>query len=517
MHTLTYVFATLLISIITTTNVVADTPTWSKDVAPVLFRHCVSCHHPSGIAPFSLTTFEDAATRAEMIADAVEHRSMPPYPADITYRRYAHERALSDEQIATVVAWAMGGAPSGDLLEAPAPPTPRSGPVLERPDLIVSMPTYTSRAINADVYRCFTMRTNESADRYIDMLEVVPGNASIVHHVLVFVDTSDVSERRDAIDPEPGYVGFGGVGSETAELIAVWAPGGEPYVFPRGFGQRLPKGARIIFQMHYPAGTAGETDATSIRMRFSAASFVRPVFISPVLNQGTMLNGPLRIPANTVRTFRQRYTVPADVSVFAVAPHMHLIGKSTKVWATTPAKDSIPLISIPHWDFHWQMAYTFPSLLKIPQGTQLHAEVVYDNTSDNPHNPSDPPRDVRQGEETTDEMILTFFFYTLYFPGDENIRLDVSTPTSVQVTPVTGGVSISPNPSSGACTVHLDEMPGPATIRVVDILGRVLVTTRVEASTGSMDVPLQIGDAGSYLVQIETAGVVHTAPLRIVR
>lgn len=496
----------------------AQTPTWSADVAPIVFKNCASCHREQGIAPFSLTTYGTAAEVADFMADAVEHRRMPPYPADITYRRYAHERTLTDAEIATVKAWAEAGAPSGDLSTAPDPPTFDDGPRLKQPDLTLTMPTYTSKAKDADVYRCFTMRTNEPTDRYVDMIEVVPGNASIVHHVLVFVDTTDVSERLDAADPEPGYPGFGGVGSESAELIAVWAPGGEPYSFPRGFGFRIPKGARVIMQVHYPAGTQGETDATSLRMRYSTALIVRPVLISPVLNQGNMLNGPLRIPANTTRLFRQRYTVPIDVSVFAVAPHMHLIGKSTKVWAMTPAKDSIPLISIPHWDFHWQMAYTFPTLLKIPQGTQLLSEVTYDNTSANEHNPSDPPRDVRQGEATTDEMILTFFFYTIYLPGDENIRLDApESPTSVSDATFADGLTVRPNPSTGQAILRLPASIETTTVTVVDMLGRSVFATTIDPSEADTDVSFRCTDVGSYVVRVQTSNVVHTLPLRIVR
>lgn len=518
MHHVTRTISILFIGIISTGTILASTPTWSAEVAPILFKNCTSCHREQGIAPFSLTTYGAAAEVADFIADAVTHRVMPPYPADISYRRYAHERTLTDAEIATIKAWADAGAPSGDLSTAPDPPTYNDGPRLQMPDLTLTMPTYTSTAKNADVYRCFTIPTNEPADRYVDMVEVVPGNASIVHHVLVYVDTTDVSERLDATDPEPGYPGFGGVGSESAELIGVWAPGGEPFSFPRGFGLRLPKGSRIILQVHYPRGTQGETDATSLRLRFSKALIVRPVLISPVLNQGNMLNGPLRIPANTIRTFQQRYTVPIDASVFAVAPHMHLIGKSTKVWAMTPANDSIPLISIPHWDFHWQMAYTFPTLLKIPQGTQLRSEVTYDNTSANEHNPSDPPKDVRQGEATTDEMILTFFFYTIYMPGDENIRLDTpGSPTSVADVEQAHGCRIRPNPTSGHAVLRVPAASETTTVTVVDMLGRSVMTTTVGASDVNSDVPFRCDNVGAYVVRVQTSNVVHTLPLRIVR
>jgi hypothetical protein len=457
-----------------------------------------------------------------MVNEAVITRSMPPYPADITYRRYAHERALSVQEITTISEWVAMGSPAGNLAEAPPVPRMDQGPAIKSPDMVITMPTYTSTARTSDVYRCFTMPTDRMQDEFIDALEVVPGNAAMVHHVLVFVDTSDVTAELDARDQEPGYVGFGGVGSPTAELMAVWAPGALPTVFPEGFGIRVPKGARIIFQMHYPAGTQGQTDATSIRLRFASSKAVRPVMISSALNHDNIVNKPFRIPANQVKTFRQQYTLPADVSVFAVAPHMHLIGKSAKVWARTPSADTIPLVSIPHWDFHWQIAYVFPTILRIPRGSVLESEFIYDNTALNEHNPSNPPREVRAGEATTDEMMLTFFYYTLYRPGDENIRLDINlTPTSVAEPrrSYTSGYSIAPNPTTGTAWLRL---PGilrdTHTINVIDGMGTIVYTDLVTPQHAGV-VPLHLAHlaAGAYTMQVVGTNGSSTLPLRIVR
>ena len=498
-----------------------ETPTWSRDVASIIYRSCASCHHTGGIAPFPLTTYEEVSSLAASVNEAVITKSMPPYPADITYRRYAHERALSTEEITTITEWVAMGTPAGDLSQAPPVPRFDDGPSLKTPDLVITMPTYTSKASSNDVYRCFSMPTNESSDRFIDALEVVPGNSSIVHHVLVFIDTATTTANLDAKDPEPGYVGFGGVGSQTAELAAVWAPGATPTVFPSGFGIRLPKGARVIFQMHYPAGTQGETDATSIRLRYATNPAVRPVMITSVLNHENIVNKPFRIPANQVKTFRQQYTVPADVSVLAVAPHMHLIGKSAKVWVRTPASDTIPVVSIPHWDFHWQIAYVFPTILRIPRGSVLESEFTYDNTTLNEHNPSNPPAEVRAGESTTDEMMLTFFYYTLYRQGDESIRLDVTlTPTSVvgTETRLTTWTAM-PNPTSGTVWIRGERMQRPqATIRVVDAMGRMVFSeTRDALSDGSTTIPVTGLGSGAYNVHITDGSTIQTIPIRVLK
>ncbi|MBU3741218.1 MAG: hypothetical protein FGM24_02920 [Candidatus Kapabacteria bacterium] len=515
------IVATSLALTFSTVMSARETPTWSRDVAPIIYRACVSCHHTGGIAPFPLTTFEEVMSMAQAVNEAVVTRTMPPYPADLTYRRYAHERALSNDEITAITEWVAMGTPAGDLTQAPPPPRFDDGPALKSPDLVVTMPRYTSKAANNDVYRCFTMPTNESVDRYIDAIEIVPGNSSIVHHVLVFIDTASTTAALDAQDQEPGYVGFGGVGSTTAELAAVWAPGATPTVFPSGFGIRLPKRARVIFQMHYPAGTQGETDATSIRLRYATHPAVRPVMISAVLNHENIVNKPFRIPANQVKTFRQQYTVPADVSVLAVAPHMHLLGKSAKVWVRTPASDTIPIISIPHWDFHWQIAYVFPTMLRITKGSVLESQFTYDNTSLNEHNPSTPPADVQRGESTTDEMMLTFFYYALYRPGDENIRLDVAlTPTSASSDTDAGSSwSAMPNPTTGTAWIRGVRVQGQqASIRVVDAMGRIVFTdTRDALQDASVTIPVPGLTSGAYNVIVTDGPSMQTIPLRVLK
>jgi hypothetical protein len=230
--------------------------------------------------------------------------------------------------------------------------------------------------------------------------------------------------KLDAESPGPGYPGFGGVGSSTADLIGVYVPGIEPYFFPKGFGVRFQKGARIILQVHYPAGTEGKQDFTAVRLVYSDAPSTREVFISPLLNRKNIVDGQLRLPPGQVKTFTQRITIPNDATAFAVMPHMHLLGKSIEINLRT-LKDTIPILSIPHWDFHWQMAYTFKTLQKVPRGSVLESKVTYDNTEENPHNPSIPPKEVTWGEGTTDEMMLTYFYFTGYQPGDELIATDI--------------------------------------------------------------------------------------------
>lgn len=403
-----------------------NTPTWSSNIAKTMYTHCTSCHRDGGIAPFSLMKYEEVASKKNSVLEAITSRSMPPYPADTKFRSYSHQRTLSDAEINDMIAWVSNDAPMGDIAGAPKPPTYSSGPIIKNPSFTAQMPVYATQAKAGgdDEYRCFVLDGSPTKDEFISAIEVVPGNPEIVHHVLVFQDTSSIPLKLDAESPGPGYPGFGGVGSSTADLIGVYVPGIEPYFFPKGFGVRFQKGARIILQVHYPAGTEGKMDFTSVRLTYSDVPSTREVFISPLLNRKNIVDGPLRLPPGQVKTFTQRITIPNDATAFAVMPHMHLLGKSIEINLRT-LKDTIPIISIPHWDFHWQMAYTFKTLQKVPRGSVLESKVTYDNTEENPHNPSIPPKEVTWGEGTTDEMMLTYFYYTGYQPGDELIATDI--------------------------------------------------------------------------------------------
>ncbi|MCS7073167.1 MAG: cytochrome c, partial [Bacteroidia bacterium] len=200
------------------TAVSAQTPTWSEDVASIVYSKCSSCHHTGGIAPFSLMNYQEAQDNALGILNAVSSRYMPPWPPDPTYRRYAHEKFLSDAEINTIVSWINGGTPQGNPNLAPTPPTFNNNGLLQNPDLTLTIPTYTSTATNFDIYRCFAIPSGLTTDKFLQGLEIIPGNPSIVHHVLVFVDTTGTCQQLDNNDPLPGYTSFGGVGTNNAQL-----------------------------------------------------------------------------------------------------------------------------------------------------------------------------------------------------------------------------------------------------------------------------------------------------------
>lgn len=402
---------------------------WSTAVAPILYNKCASCHHSGGAGHGDFTKYDSAVAYSGSINYYVSNGIMPPWPPD-TFRKFAHERKLSAQEITTIQNWISNGVPKGDTTLAPPMPTFSGGAMLTTPpDMVFQMPNYTvTQAGNGDIYWNFAIPTNTLQNQFIRGFEFLPGNTAIVHHALVFVDTGSTALTNDANYPGPGYPGFGGVNSQTAQLIGAYVPGSTPFLLPQGFGMNFPQNGVLIFSMHYPAGAVGMTDSSKIHI-YLANGATREVFFNAALNHvaPSLQNGPFIIPANQTKTFHEKYTMPVNVSVFGVAPHMHLIGRSIRSFAVPPAStDTIPLINIPNWNFKWQGAYYFQKVQKISAGTSLYADAFYDNTISNPLNPNSPPLTVTLGENTGDEMMLVYFAYALYQPGDENIIIDSS-------------------------------------------------------------------------------------------
>jgi len=469
---------TLSFSSITTSQ--AQTPTWAEDIAPILYNNCTKCHHDGGIAPFPLMEYSEATANSHGISHATGTGEMPPWPADPSYRHYSGERLLKPSEIAAIKSWADNGTPQGDLKKAPTKPIYSKDSKIGKYDLKIKIPTYTSSASTDDIYRCFSLPSNLTSTKFIEAIEIVPGNSKIVHHVLVFQDTTNVTNNLDKADPLPGYTNFGGTGSNNSILIAPYVPGSDPIKFPSGTGVKLYKKANIILQIHYPAGTAGEVDSSYVVIRFHTQPSIREVYIAPILNHYNILNGPFSLAKDQVKTFYQGLTLPYDVSLLSILPHMHLIGKSTKVFAIPPTKDTIPLIRIKNWDFHWQGEYKFQFVQRLTKGTKIQSIVTYDNTQNNPNQPSNPAKIVTLGEATTSEMMLTYFYYMDYQAGDENILQDSSLiKAGIYSKFSSNKILIYPNPANHE--IFIEGIPNfkEAKLLVIDQLGRTVLEKTV--------------------------------------
>jgi len=466
----------LIISFISNTFLQAQT--WSDNVASIIYNNCSSCHRSGGIGPMSLMSYDEAYASRFSIKAAVQSRHMPPWPPDPSYTKFTDQRVLSAGQISAIVNWVNNGATRGNIANEPQPPSSLSNN-LGSPNMSLKMPDYTSAATNKDVYICFVLPPNLSEDKVLSAVEVIPGNASIVHHVLVYQDTTKEKKARqlDAQSSAPGYISFGGIGVPSALLMDAWVPGSVTRKLPTVFGRKLYKNSDIVIQVHYPAGSAGQLDSTKVRLYYNANQLAREVYLQPILNHGnTLTNGPLFIPANTIKSFDALFTTPqVNVSILAVSPHMHLIGASIKVWGNRAiTNDTIKLIDIPHWDFHWQGSYMFQKPVILPPLTKLRSKATYNNTNSNPHNPVNPPVDVSLGEETTDEMMLVYFAYAPYQPGDENIVLD----SNLLITPINewerqiGNLHVFPNPVSSYLQFINPDQHEETIVSIWDMTGR---------------------------------------------
>lgn len=474
------------------------TPTWSDDIACIVYSHCTPCHRSEGPGHFELITYPDAYYWRNEMMWATSTRFMPPWPPDPEYNSLAHERTLTQEEIDLIAAWVAAGAPEGDPAAAPPPPVFNSALEIPDPDLTAIMDDFVIPASTNDLYRCFVLEVENPVDRFITAMEVIPGNSSMVHHVLVFQDTTGQARLLDDADMGPGYTSFGGIGVSSAKLIGAWVPGERAFHTPPGMGLKLFSDADIVIQVHYPATGVVEVDSTRLNMLMSDDQSLRELSIDAVLEHGaTLTNGPLIIPPNEVKSFHSQFTVPFPATIVSIAPHAHLVCTTMRSYGVLPSGDTIPFIDIPRWDFRWQGHYSFRNPIFLPAGTVLHGEATYDNTADNPFNPNSPPQYVFLGEATTNEMMLFYFAWTLGMPSDANIVIDTSEHQAhhLDCMPSLVGVEETSAP-------QLDVWPTPAhdrlwishagssgvIVRVLDLHGAVVLEQTMTASHSTLDV-----------------------------
>jgi len=388
----------------------ATSVTFNREIARLLQQHCQECHRPGGSAPFELIKYEHVYRRRDKILAAVEKRSMPPWKALQGYGEFIGERRLSEAEVAMVARWVADGAPEGDPRDLPTPRQFSSSSLGDKPDLVLRPDQpFTVPGRSGDIYRCFSVATSFTEDRYFTAADVVPGNSKIVHHVLAMVDGSGLSANIPSRDGGYGYPCFGGPGVRIDGYLGGWAPGARPWELPEGVGILLPKGARVVFQLHYHnARLTPETDLTELRLRAASEPVQKRLHFMRV--------GQFRlaIPAGAPRhEIEAQSFVDQPMRLIAIHPHMHLLGREMKVWARMKDESVQPLIHIPDWDFHWQGFYFYQTPVALPTGSWIELMAAWDNSEQNPRNPNKPPRDVSWGEKTTDEMGHAAILFTL--------------------------------------------------------------------------------------------------------
>ena len=402
-------------------------PTFNKEVVRIFQNNCQTCHHPGDIAPFSLMTYKDARPWAAAIREQVILKKMPPWKPAPGCGDFRDVRGLTQEEINTIVAWADGGAPEGAAADLPAPLEFPDGWPLGAPDLVVQSDVDYTPPTQGDMYRCFSVPTSDlRGDRWIGTVSVKPGNAKIVHHVIAYGDPRGESAALDAKDPGPGYTCFGGPGISTTDLLGGWAPGSRGYFAPEGAGIKLSNNSRVIIQVHYHPTGQTETDRTPVGLYFAKSPVQRQ------LQAMLLVNTTFAIPPGAKdHEVTAAFTVPPlfSAKMWTVTPHMHLLGKKIKLELTRPGATTPDcLIDVPDWDFNWQGTYLYKNPIEIAGGSRLKLTCNFDNSTDNPRNPNNPPKTVRWGEETTDEMAVAFIGFTL-----DQAPLPLSTPALSEV------------------------------------------------------------------------------------
>jgi mono/diheme cytochrome c family protein len=404
----------ILICFLATASLWAEV-TYAREVSRILESRCASCHRPGDIGPMSLLTYDDAVAYSPDIERVVKDGIMPPWKPSDSHGVFKGAFALKPEEKADLLSWVAAGTPFGNEADLPEKREQPSGWLLGEPDLVVRMPQPYTPARGKDVYRCFVLPTGLDADKFVSAIDIDPGNRRIVHHVIVYLDSSGEAEKLDARDEEPGYDCYGGPGFDiggsniqslllNGYTLGGWAPGARADRLPQGIGMKLGKAARIVLQVHYYTGGRTGEDQTAVGLYFNQERVEKQLYYIPVVN--TRLN----IPAGNAN-----YTVSAEFPVFPglemrvinAFPHMHMIGKRIELERQASGVRTRMML-IDQWDFNWQGAYTYVEPIRMPAFSQVNLRCTYDNSANNPRNPNNPLKNVRWGEGTEDEMCLAF-------------------------------------------------------------------------------------------------------------
>ncbi len=506
--------AIAILLILSARVLLSQTPDWSGTVAALVYKNCSNCHHQGGIAPFALMSYDDAVAHGQSIRAQVLSRAMPPFHADPECSaELMHNIRLAQEEIDAIVAWVDGGMPAGNLATAPPPPIFTSGSELPVIDHVVQFPSFTV-PVNQDYFRTFVVPSGFTSTKYLNQIEFQISNPSIVHHILLYFDPTDASYNLDMAEPGPGFVSNGTTSaSPNAVLIAGWVPGMGPQKLPVNFGLEVPANAYFAMEIHYAPGSLGKKDSTKVNLKFCDVPKPRKVSFAPVLFHfwPSLVNGPLVIWPNTVQTFYERSVgVFSDFSLLSVLPHAHLICKSFEVYMFKPGSpDTVRLVCIPNWDFKWQRSYYFKNLIRFNanQGYVLGAKATYDNTANNPNNPNNPPQLVTVGEKTTDEMMVVFFAYLDYQPGDELLDLEVA--DQHPSLPPTSSIDIYPNPVLDRLHLNAWLEQGAVTVQIWNAAGLpVLRKDFGPQPTGAFvaQLPVHALPAGLYFLEVNNQG-----------
>jgi hypothetical protein len=423
-------------------------PTFSQDIAPIIYKNCTPCHRSNQIGHFDLVTYDDVKSKAKTILYTVTNRLMPPWPADANYTTFANQMVLKKEEIELIQNWINQGCIIGDSINIPTAPHYEAVSFLGKPDITVPIHPIKIKDNYTDQFLLIKVPFEAPPNTYAQTIEIVPGNTKVVHHInadLVKFDRAQkktnlydgvwVHETINDSTVRQAYKKMGMLYDDgsfpTLHRNAVnYLPGVIAQRYPDGIGciPLASKNAFLLSDAHYGPYWENGWDSSYINIFLTKTPPSRVVHefqlgtlgISPIIP-------PLVIPPDTIMEVHSQITLPNAISIITINPHMHLLGKSFWAFAIAPSGDTIRLIKIPKWDFNWQNYYKPQRPIVLEKGSTIYAYGVYDNTASNPFNPNQPPKTVadKNGSmKTTDEMFQFIVTYMDYISGDENIDLD---------------------------------------------------------------------------------------------
>jgi peroxiredoxin len=363
--------------------------TYAADVSRVIQEKCQSCHRPNQVGPFSLLTYDDARKHSAMMREVVDDRRMPPWHADPRYGHFSNDRSLTAKERATLLAWVDQGTPLGDPKDLPAPRTYPQGWSIGQPDIVFELPeTYYVPAQGVVSYVYFRIPTNFKEDHWIQAAEAVPGDPSVVHHIVVYL--------RDRSRGGPGQ------GRGPGEHFCGYAPGDLGTELPPGTAKKIPAGAELILQVHYTPNGRVRTDRSKVGFIFAKEKPTRQAYTIGIANSDLIL------PAERDNVAVSSSIVASqDMRLVSFMPHMHLRGKDFQYTITKPGEAPQVVLSVPAYDFGWQTYYVLEEPINLPKGTRIDCLAHFDNSSNNPYNP-DPKKRVLWGEQTFEEMMIGY-------------------------------------------------------------------------------------------------------------
>jgi peroxiredoxin len=398
------------------TKAVAAGPavTYCKDVAPILQKSCQGCHRPGEIGPFPLMTYADAAAWAGAIGEAVSDGRMPPWHADPAHGKFANDRRLSDTEKSTLLAWVNQGCPEGRSSDLPPAREFVAGWDIGKPDEVIA----TNKEVEVPAraprgglpYKYVLAGKPFAEDRWVRAAEVRPGNRSVVHHINVYIlrPGHKALPPGDELDERLGKKLFEDPSADKMkdipELVS-YTPGDQFFELPTGMAKRIPKGSRLVFEMHYVPNGKPWTDRSSIGLVYAKEPPKHEVF------GGIAVNWLFLIPPGaTDHKVSATFKFEEESVLLSMTPHMHLRGKSFEFCLVTPDGKREVLLSVPKYDFGWQENYLLAEPRRVPKGSRMECTAVYDNSAANPNNPN-PKALVIWGDQSWDEMMLGYFDY----------------------------------------------------------------------------------------------------------